>query len=224
MIKNKKNMKILYKFPSRGRPKRFKKTMINHLEKLSNKHEYKFIFTFDVDDEKMNNDEIKNFIKKLNINYEVFYGFSKTKIEAINANLENQDFDILILLQDDMVAELENYDEIICDIFDKSETKLDTVIHFNTYRWANLLDVWCVMGKEYYDRFNYIYHPEYRSIYCDNEYTEVAKILNRYIFSEICPFYHDHDQSDETGLKNVLQEPGDELTFHKRKEKNFDLI
>jgi hypothetical protein len=74
-------------------------------------------FTFDEDDEKMNNDDIRNFIKNLNIDYEIFYGNSKTKIEAINNNLENQDFDILILLQDDMIAELKNYDEVICDIF-----------------------------------------------------------------------------------------------------------
>ena len=216
-------MKILFKFPSRGRPNRFKNIMINHLNHLSYKNEYKFIFTFDEDDEKMNNDDIRNFIKNLNIDYEIFYGNSKTKIEAINKNLENQDFDILILLQDDMIAELKNYDEVICDIFYKSENNLDCVIHFNTSTWSNLLDIWCVMGKKYYDRFNYIYNPNYKSIVADNEYTEVSRLLDKNIFSELCPFFHNHNPNDEIGEKNNEFNSDDYITYVKRKEKNFDL-
>lgn len=215
-------MRFLFKFASRGRPESFKDSLTRHLNHLSKKNTYKFVFSFDNDDPSMKNDDILNFLDSLNINYEAFYGDNKTKIEAYNANLENQDFDVLVLLQDDMIPCIQNYDEIIREIMETNENGLDTTIHFNTSRWVNLLDVWCVMGKKYYDRFGYIYHPDYKSIACDNEYTEVAKMLNRSIFTEISPFYH-NNISDETTLKNWYFNTEDDQTYHRRKAINFEI-
>ena len=78
------------------------------------------------------------------------------------------------------------------------------------------------MGKKYYDRFKYIYNPVYRSIYADNEYTEVAQILDRYIFSEIIAFYHNWG-SDETTLKSWGYNQEDENIYNARKNENFYL-
>ena len=125
-------MKFLFKFPSRGRPNKFKETLQLHLMHLSNKNEYKFIFTFDEDDDTMNNDDIKNFIKTLNIDFKIFYGENKNKIEAINANLSDEDYDVLILIADDMIPQVMEYDEIIKNIIETSENGTDTIIHFNT--------------------------------------------------------------------------------------------
>ena len=215
---------FLFKFPSRGRPEKFKSTLLNHISKLSKKHKYKFVFSFDNDDEKMNNDNIKNFIKNLKINHEICYGDNKNKIEAINANIGKKKFDVLVLIADDMVPIMQNYDEIISKIIDESPTGLDTSIHFNTARWANLLDIWCIMGKKYYDRFKYIYHPDYKSIFCDNEYTEVATILGKRIFSVESPFYHDYTSGDETEVKNWHYNSEDWNTYERRKNNNYNLI
>ena len=213
---------FLIKYPSRGRPDKFKSTLLKHISCLSNQNKYKFIFSFDKDDEKMNNNDVRNFIKSLKINHRIYYGDNKNKIEAINANMKNHQFDILVLISDDMIPEVENYDLLISQIIDDSPYKLDTMIHFNTSRWANLLDIWCIMGKEYYDRFNYIYHPDYKSINCDNEYTEVATLLNRRVFSEKSPFHHNWC-SDETTSRNGKYEYGDYHTYVERKKINFGL-
>jgi len=216
--------KFLFKFPSRGRPDNFKTTLTSHINHLSNKHEYLFIFTFDNDDLSMNNDNIMGFIQNLNINHKIYYGDSKNKIEAINANLENEnEFDILVLIADDMDPIIKNYDEIISNIFDKSNLGLDCTIHFNTARWADLLDIWCVMGKTYYNRFNYIYNPEYCSICCDNEYTEVAKFLNKQIFSETHLFSHNNIVGDETEVRNWWFNHEDWVTYERRKLINYNL-
>jgi len=217
-------MKFLFKFPSRGRPNTFKETLKKHIDFLSNKNEYEFIFTFDNDDDKMNNDEIKEFIKRQNINYKIHYGNSKNKIEAINANIGDEDFDVLVLIADDMIPTIENYDEIIVDILTKSKHHLDSTIHFNTTRWSNILDIWCIMGKTYYDRFKYIYNPIYKSIYADNEYTEVAKLLDRCIFSEIFLFFHNYSEfiGDETERKNWVFNSEDEKTYNRRLLNNFN--
>lgn len=215
--------KFLFKFPCRGRPEKFMSTLSKHVKSLSNKNEYKFIFSFDEDDTKMNNPEILNFLSELKINYEVNFDNNKNKIQAINANLENQIFDILVLIADDMLPNYENYDDIICNIFETSENGLDCVVHFNTARWSNTLDIWCVMGKEYYNRFGYIYHPDYKSIFCDNEYTEVSKILNKNIFSEICLFEHDHQTGDDTEVRNWHFNNEDWCVYENRKKNKFFL-
>lgn len=218
-------MKILFKFPARGRPEKFKDTLTQHLKMLSNKNEYKFIFTFDEDDKSMNNSDIIDFIHSLKINNKINYGYSKNKIEAINANMDENDFDILILIADDMYPILKDYDEVICELFNKSEHGLDSTIHFVTVRWHHLLDVWCIMGKKYYDRFGYIYHPDYKTISADNEYTEVSVLLGRTILSELSPFRHSNITDDDTAKRNAEwpNERDDYLAYVKRKEINFGI-
>ena len=217
-------MNILIKFPSRGRPDKFKSTLSNHLSKLSGKNEVKFVFSFDVDDKKMNNDNIRNFLNSLNINCSINYGHNQNKIQAINADLENENFDVLILIADDMIPLIQDYDEIISDIFSNCENGLDSTIHFNTTRWGSILDIWCIMGKKYYDRFNYIYHPDYKSIFCDNEYTEIANKLNRKIYSEKCLFEHDYITGDDTEVRNWKFNSEDWSVYEQRKLNNFFLF
>ena len=215
--------KILIKFPSRGRPEKFKSTLEKHIESLSKDNDIKFVFSFDNDDLTMNNDEIKLYLSNLPIKNEFFYGDSQNKIQAINANLENQDFDILILVADDMIPILKDYDKLICNLFESAVYGLDSILHFYTAMWADKLDIWCIMGKKYYDRFGYIYHPDYKSIFADNEYTEVSKILDRNIFSTESPFFHDYQTGDETEVKNWQFNSEDWLIFEKRKKINYDI-
>lgn len=210
---------ILFKFPSRGRPDKFKETLTKHLNFLSGENNYKFIFSFDIDDSEMNNDDIRNFISKAGINHEIFYENNKTKIEAINNNLKNQNFDILVLISDDMVPAIENYDKIIVEHFNNNG--LDNVLHVYNYTWEHRLDIWCIMGKKYYDRFNYIYQPEYKSIFCDNEYTETAKALNKVIYCKDALFLHDYLTTDETAQKNNHFNIHDENLYNERKKNNF---
>lgn len=216
-------MNFLFKFPSRGRPEKFKTTLEKHLSCLSGNHNYKFIFSFDNDDPKMKNQEIIDFLDGLKIDYKVYYGDNKNKIEAINANLKYKRFDVLVLIADDMIPVIPNYDEVIYELLSNSEHGLDSMVHFYTGRWADILDIWCIMGKKYFNRFNYIYHPDYKSIFCDNEYTEVAKMLDRRIFSVISPFEHVHQSGDETEVKNWQYNNEDWQVYERRKKINFGL-
>jgi hypothetical protein len=49
----------------------------------------------------------------------------------------------------------------------------------------------CVMGWPLYKEFGYIYHPEYTSVYADNEQTIVLKKMNKFAISDICIIKHD---------------------------------
>jgi hypothetical protein len=222
----KKKINFLIKFPTRGRPEKFKNTLETYIDLLSGNHTYKFICSFDLDDDKMNNDDIRNFIdskNRENITIEYYYGHSSCKIEAVNRDMENKKFDILILASDDMIPIGHNYDEIIISEFKKTNYGYDGVLHFNSAMWSDRLDIMCIMGEPYYKRFNYIYNPNYKSIFCDNEYTEVSQILKRSTFVPIEIFSHRFITGDETERRNWGFNNEDTSTFNERKNNNFEI-
>jgi len=91
------------------------------------------------------------------------------------------------------------------------------------------LNTLCILGKEYYKRFGYIYNPEYKSFYADNEFMLVGNILKKQTFKDLCIIKHVHPditkeyfpEYDETYLKNNIG--GDDLIFRNRRAINFNI-
>ena len=98
-------MKMIVKMATRSRPKKFMDVMERYFDNLSGNHEVRFVITCDLDDETMNNQEIKSWFSEAKKKYDIdaFYGNSKSKVEACNADLENEEADVLLLASDDMV-------------------------------------------------------------------------------------------------------------------------
>ena len=112
-------------------------------------------------------------------NVEFFYGNSKSKIEAVNADMDKVgDWDVLLLASDDMIPQVKNYDEIIIQKMNEFFPDTDGVLWFNDGNRKDL-NTLCILGKKYYNRLNYIYYPEYKSTWCDNEFTDVGNILKK---------------------------------------------
>ena len=94
------------------------------------------------------------------------------------------------------------------------------------------------MGKPYYERFNYIYYPEYITFWADTEFTAVADLLDRMVFVPEVLFEHQHPDwthshgydgqkrgYDQLYIDNDKPEDRDfdERLFYERKARNFDL-
>lgn len=182
--------KLLIKFPTRNRPDKFKKVLQLYIDGLSGKHDVKFVITMDEDDLTMNNEDIKNWLNSLPIKLKYNYGHSKSKIEAVNADLENEDADVLLLASDDMIPQLKDYDDIIFDVFSQAFPNFDGAIKFNDGLRNDDLMTLCVMGWPLYKQFGYIYHPEYTSVYCDTEQTLVLKKMNKLAVCDTCIAKH----------------------------------
>ena len=84
---------------------------------------------------------------------------------------------ILINTSDDMHFEIKGFDEIIRQDF---KGNYDKVLHYSDGNQHGNLMTMSIMGSDYYNRFNYIYHPDYKSLWCDVEATEVAHLLGKY--------------------------------------------
>jgi len=84
-----------------------------------------------------------------------------------------------------------------------------------------------IMDRAYYKRFGYIYHPEYRHMFCDTEITCVADLLGRKIdipitFPHLHPG-HGHGTPDALNARaDATWQQGEDL-FLSRLKKNFDL-
>lgn len=221
-------MKLLIKFPTRNRPAKFIKILKVYHSLLDDKNT-KFIISCDNDDETMNNDGIKEFVNDLiDVNIELHFNDNKSKIEAVNANMENIDFDIVLLASDDMIPVSQGFDTIIKNKMTEHYSDTDGVLWFNDGYQGNKLNTLCILGKKYYDRFNYIYNPEYKSVWSDNEFMDVANILNKQTYFDEVIIRHEHPdwgfgKNDLIHQENIKNESFDRQVFDRRKNINFGL-
>ena len=103
-------MKLLIKFPTRGRSNKFLNVLRKYYDFLDDKTT-KIIITCDIDDVDMNQPHIKEVLSGYD-NVKVCYGENKSKIDAINADLDGESFDIVLLASDDMTPLKKGYDTI----------------------------------------------------------------------------------------------------------------
>jgi hypothetical protein len=181
---------LLVKFPTRGRPDKFF-SVLDRYRDLSRSKNIRFLVTCDLDDSSMNNEIVRKRFESYE-NVEVCYGTSKTKIEAVNADMKGQEFDICLLASDDMIPERVGYDLEIIKQMSINYPDHDGVIWFSDGYQKQKLNTLIVLGKKYYDRFGYLYHPDYVSFYCDNEFMQVAFALGKQTYIDDVIIRHEH--------------------------------
>jgi glycosyltransferase involved in cell wall biosynthesis len=224
------SMKLLIKFPTRDRKDKFFHVLDLYYELLDDIDTTEFCITIDEDDLTMNNVEV---LEKLGTykNLYCYVGHSKSKIEAVNADIPScNEFDILLLASDDMIPQIKGYDRIIRNRMEALYPDKEGVLWFYDGHRRDLNTLVC-MGCEYYKRFGYIYHPAYKSFYCDNEFMLVAEALHKQVFLDEIIIMHEHpdyaiyrDKSDELYVENNKYYSVDFSTFELRKKNNFDLL
>ena len=221
-------MKLLIKFPTRQRKDIFFKTLNKYYDYLDDLDNVKFVITCDSDDNTMNNKEVKELLDGYK-NLKYYFGNSKTKIQAVNNDMNDLDFDILLLASDDMIPQVKGYDTIIRnDMLKQYPDKDGCLWYFDGYN-KEVCTI-SIMGVEYYKRNNYIYHPMYKSFYCDSDYTFIAQKIGKITYIENTIIKHLHPDNDtnelHNGLDDLYKRNGhytdgyDENVFHKRMKIN----
>ena len=218
-------MKILFKYTSRSRRSNFLRGYDSILDKIANKEDYHILISVDKDDQSMYP------LPVLDGNHTFVVGNSKNKIDAINRDINefDYDFDILINMSDDMIFTKKGFDDIIRAEF---YNDFNQYIHFNDGNQKSNVCTMHIVGRDYYNRFKYIYHPDYISLWCDVENDIVAKQLGcyKYMGDNLKLFRHLHPAwglapQDALSIKTEDRALwiADEITFNKRKRINFGL-
>ncbi len=227
---NEKRPIILFKFPSRGRPEKFFIALDSIVNNIVCDFAYHISCTLDEDDKAMNNDEVRQTLSTYK-NLSIGWGKSTSKVDAINRDMPEIDWDILVNFSDDMLFNFYGFDEVIRQEMMQNFPDTDGYLHFPERDSMAALCVLTICGRKYYDRFGYIYNPEYKSLFCDNEQMEVAKILGKYIYLPYMIFEHRnpayaHYNEERDAMFNNQQQIGwtiDQQTFNRRKAINFGL-
>jgi hypothetical protein len=220
-------MRLLVKFPTRGRPGLFWPNLANYFNRASGRHEIQVVVTADSDDPTMATDAARRRLAE-DPRIRFRYGDPRTKIAAINADMDLADpWDVVINGQDDIVP-VKDYDATICDAMVAHFPDLDGALHLDDhYAGGDKRCSFVVMGREYYDRFGYLYYPGYRSVFADDEFTAVGRHLGRLPFVEgeilIHQWIGKSRPDDATHQRNELAWAHDRALFESRRAINFGL-
>lgn len=172
-------MKILIHYPTRERAGQFVKTLYLYRTMADDKANTRILVTVDANDVRKDHTgasmaEVRNSglvwpDTGEPIEIQVHHGTGK--IKAINHGMNNSgEWDVVLLASDDMIPQVQGYDNLIREAF---AGNLDQCLWIDDGRQDRICTIVC-MGRVYFERFGYLYHPSYKSLWCDNEQTEVA--------------------------------------------------
>jgi len=213
-------MRILLKCPTRGRREKFLSTIRKWTDLALQPDLLGILVSADVDDLSMRGfteaDLPQVPWKK------VCFGENKTKIQACNADMDIEwNWDIVILVSDDMVPQVKGYDSQIR----AGMKSLDHVVWIYDGFQNEKLNTLNIFGRVRYQSWGYIYHPAYKSLYCDNEVTDwcLENMHKCTIIREVL-VKHIHPLSlgvpvDEIYLKNQVYITEDKVTYETRRMK-----
>ena len=221
-------MKLLIKFPTKNRKFKFLNVFNKYQQFCDDIENTKFLITLDNDDSDMNSPDVIEILKTFK-NTEFIFGDSKSKVNAINRDMElYNDWDIVLLASDDMTPIVKGYDNIIRNNMKTHYPDTDGVLWFNDGYQKNKLNTLCILGKKYYDRFKYIYNPEYKSVWSDNEFMDVANLLGKQTYFNDVIIKHEHPDwgfgnRDHIHQENFTNVDYDKNIYLKNKSINFGL-
>ena len=221
------NLKILYKYTTKSRRVNFLRG-INSIVDNSDSKNFAFLISIE---NKIYDPNMHPFPEINHFDYQVAINKDKptTKIGAINRDLSDyskyKSWDILVNMSDDMFFTFKGFDNIIREEFIK-ENNLDLFLHFPDGNQRNLATM-TIIGKTYFDRDGYIYHPDYKSLWADNEAQEVSQIRGCYRFVDQVIFNHLHpaygkavSDAQYTHTESYSHEDGQ--TYIRRKANGFN--
>jgi hypothetical protein len=146
--------------------------------------------------------------------------------------MEGEEADVMMLTSDDMIPCMEGYDDIIFQGFQHCFPEFDGGIKFNDglRPEGDPLMVMPVLGSKLYKAIGYFYCPEYTSLYCDNDLTNICAGLEKFVIAKICIIRHEwipgnHPDADEMHKEQDSTEMyiKDKAVFDKRITEGFDL-
>jgi|SRR6478609_921761 len=205
--------------PSRSRPQRAYETARKWLDNAGADCEY--ILSIDIDDNCNAYDNL--------FNHRLCSSTIRTKqknrsaIDAINHAAKISTGDILLVLSDDFDCPPLWGKKILDVVHGKTDWILKTPDGIQG--WIITMPI---MDRVYYNRFGYIYFPDYLHMFCDTELSCVADLTGRKIEANI-QFVHNH-YSTGKGEKDAISERADktwaqgEKLFLQRYKENFGLV
>jgi len=206
-------MRISCIHPSRSRPEQAIATARKWIAKAGVPVEY--IMSVDYDDPR-NSDYFELDIK-------VVAHSNRSCVDAINNAVQYTGGDLLVVVSDDFDCP-ENWG---ADLLKHLEGKKDFAVKVNDGHQPVIITL-PIMDRTYYNRFGYIYCPDYFHMFCDTHMTAVAHLLGRVVEVPML-FPHNHHvwdrsiKADELNKRNDATFQSGKRIYMNRIKDNFGL-
>jgi hypothetical protein len=147
---------------------------------------------------------------------------NRSAIDAINNAAKKATGDLLIVVSDDFDCP-EHWDTLLLEAL---AGQSDFLVKTKDGLQPTLITL-PIMDRAYYNRFGYIYHPDYRHMFSDQEMTAVGHMLGRVVTLDI-EFPHNHyttgrNERDAISRRNDATWSQGERLFNERLKTNFGI-
>lgn len=218
---------LLIKIPTRSRPEKFFKQLDKYYSMLSGKVRYAFLIACDLDDQTMNNAAIKERFANYP-NLTVTFSTNVSKVEAYNRDLATADFDIVLVASDDMEPAMWGFDKTIVEAFAQHFPDYDGVLNYHDGHVGAQCNTYPIIGKMFYKRFGYVYHPAYLSLFANDQLTMVSRMLGKEFVSNDVLLRHNHPawglgEWDVLYQRNEALKDLDHAVYKFHKSNNFNI-
>jgi hypothetical protein len=229
-------MRILLKCPTRSRPQKVIQTLATYMKLANNAKDIGVAVSCDDNDQSM----LRNLVQEEVVRTLLPAGWSKlffspntNKIQACNANMNEIEWnwDIVVLVSDDMIPQLKGWDDVIRNHMLARFPDTNGILWFNDGHQGDKLNTLCVFGRAMYKSFGYIYHPDYKSLFCDTELTDLCKgkLADKCLYVPYCIIRHEHPGTGYAQNMDALYDRNqkywneDMYTYIRRKQYDYDI-
>lgn len=205
--------------PTRNRPEKALSTVRKWLSNADKTENIEYLLSIDNDD-KSDYSIFETIGDEFDVDAYIWQTPNKSAIQAINICAEVCTGNILIVVSDDFDC-IPHWDTLLLK---ELAGKEDFLLKTDDGLQKTLVTL-PIMDRKYYERFGYIYHPDYLHMHADEEMTIIALMLGRYIKSDLL-FPHLHYttgamQMDDINVKNNATWAHGQATLDRRSLNNF---
>jgi len=177
-------MRILLKCPTRSRPQKVMETIAKYMYLAVRPDLIGVAISCDVDDASMSRNLVQEELRRIMRPAawsDIYFSENKSKIQACNADMRKivYEWDIVVLVSDDMIPQVRGYDEVIRNHMMSRFPDTDGILWFSDGFQGDKLNTLTMLGRKMYDSFGYIYNPEYKSLFCDTELTDQCRTTHK---------------------------------------------
>lgn len=224
-------MRILLKCPTRSRPQKVVECLRRYVSLAAHPEQMGIAVSCDEDDASMRAPtDLEKVLAKCEWS-RIFYAPNTCKIQACNANMGEIDYpwDIVVLVSDDMIPQIRGYDDVLRNHMRATFPDTDGILWFNDGHQAEKLNTLTILGRRMYERLGHLYEPEYKSLFCDTEFTDRCKgdLASKCFYSPFVLIRHEHpgtgyaQNMDPLYAKNQTYWNQDMYTYIRRKQYPF---
>ena len=228
-------MKILLKCPTRSRPQKVIATLSTYLRLATGVDRIGVLLSCDEDDTSMRKNLVQEELHRLlapTAWHRIAFGANTTKIQACNADMDAVDYpwDIVVLVSDDMIPQVSGWDDILRSQMLARFPDTRGILWCNDGYQGEKLNTLTILGRQMYQEMGYLYHPDYKSLFCDNELTDRCRtdLKEACHYIPYCIIRHEHpgtgysENHDLLYVRNQRFWAEDLHTYIRRKSYRYD--